>query len=130
VNELVSRTAITATNEPARDKLRVGIQSDPSPSVAASFCFLVRRGVLRFRADERPDLIALDALTGEIHENLGLVSGARGSKIHKKLLDRGAMRSGHPNDRAEAVSFHKGGNDADAFGGGQLVHAGETSIYA
>lgn len=130
VHELRGATSVATANEPARNKLGVGINRNPCPSVAPSIRLLVCGGVLGLGSNKAPDFIALDALAREVHKNLGLVGGTSGTQIHKELLDRGTVCAGHPHDGTEAVSFHEGGNDADAFCCAQLVHTDETTAYA
>ena len=60
--------------EPARDKLCVRVDGDPGPNIAVTKLPLKLRGhVLRLRVHEAPNLVALDALTGEIAQMLALL---------------------------------------------------------
>src|SRR3954470_2381854 len=69
-NEYPGCNSIAPTNDPGWDKFCVGINRDPCPNIASAGN-LGRdfgRHVLLLRVAERPNLIDLDALTGEMPE--------------------------------------------------------------
>jgi hypothetical protein len=66
VHEVVGRTRIAVADVPARNQLCLGVDRRPRPDIAPTLLALVGGHVLLFAAYERPNLVALDALAGQI----------------------------------------------------------------
>ncbi len=122
VHEMVGASGIPLPDEPAGDEFRIGIQRNPGQNVTPSFgLFLVHR-ILLLSSNEGPNLIALDALRGEVPKSLVLILRACRAEVALEFHDRGAMYAGHAGDRAEGISLHQRGNHSLPFLCAQLVH--------
>jgi hypothetical protein len=62
MHEVVRGRQRAITEAKRQDQLRVRIERRPRPAISATLCLLIGRGVLRLRADERPNFIALHTL--------------------------------------------------------------------
>jgi len=51
-----------------------------------------------------------------------VIAGAGAAHIHQQLDDRVFRHTDHMRRRADAVGFHKGGDDSDPVGLVELVH--------
>ncbi len=123
LHEAVRRARIARADEPRHHELRIRTNRRPRPNVAVpELPLFVGRNVLRFRVAEGPNLIALDALAGEVIQCLGLIPRARASKIHEQLFDRHAREAGDSGGCAEAVALHEDRNDPGAVCSTQAVH--------
>lgn len=120
---MVGTTGIPLANKPAGNDLRIRIHGNPGPNIAPPLPLLIRCRIFLLRAHERPNLIALDALAGEVPKRLVLKFRARGSQINQEGIDRVAGHASHPAHGPHGISFHEGGDDLRAFIGTQLVHA-------
>src|SRR5439155_23559918 len=79
--------------------------------------------VLRLRSDERPNLVALDALAGQVPERSALVHVTCRANVGQKVHDGFLVTSGHPASSADRVALDKRPDDRRPLGGAQPVHA-------
>jgi hypothetical protein len=103
VDEVIRSPAVSRSDEPARHKLRVGVDRYPRPHIAPSVFLLLTGDVLFLRTTERPDFVALDAAAGEVAESFVLIVGARRAEIDQKLIYCGAMHACHARDSTNGI---------------------------
>src|SRR5260370_14378216 len=75
MHEMKRATSIALSDELTRHKLRVGVNRDPRPSIAAALRLLLCGAVPILRINKRPDFVALDSLTGKVAKDFVLVTG-------------------------------------------------------
>ena len=87
VHEMPCGDRIAHTDHVAGDQLRIGVNGRPRPDIPTNAVTLDLRhcDVLLFAADELPDFVNLNALTGEIDHNLVEVRGARFAQVNQQL---------------------------------------------
>jgi hypothetical protein len=81
--------------------------------------------VLRLGIGEAPDFIALDALRRHAPHLFIMEGVADVASINQKLRNRVDRNPRDPADRSHGRSFNQHGEDLDASGDGQLVHASD-----
>src|SRR6185503_2776570 len=100
---------VTPSVMPARNKLRVSINRDPSPNVAvAKHAKLFNRDVLVLGINKRPDFVTLKATARQIAKHFVLILGARFAKVGQELDDSILGNTSHSNRGSNAVAFNKG----------------------
>jgi hypothetical protein len=122
MHEVVSASGIAFPDEPARNQLAVGVKSNPRPAIASAFCFLLRKAILFFRVNKRPDFIALDALRAKIAKRFILIFRAGAAKITEKFHNGRAVNAGHARNGAQGIAFNQRSNYLFSFFGTQLIH--------
>ena len=122
LDEMMSSACMATPNEPARHKFGIRVKRNPSPNVSRSFHLLLDVAILLFCINEGPNLITLDALTFQIHENLVLIFRASAAKIAEKFDDGIFGNPRHSNSSANAVALDQTGNNRRPFLGAQFVH--------
>ena len=123
LQEMISATGIPLTDEPAGNEFAVRVESHPCPAIAAALRLLLRRAILSFRINERPNLVTLDSFTGKIAKNLVLIFRTGAAKIAKQFHYRGAMYATHASDGAKRIAFDQGCDNRCPFSAIQFVHA-------
>ena len=78
-------TAVASANVPTGNEFGILTQRRPRPHVATAPAALVAGNALLFAADERPNLVALDALARQIDECRALVGEHGGPRIGQQL---------------------------------------------
>ncbi len=115
VHERVGRAEVAATDEPRRDKLRVGIKRDPGPHVASHVGGVLRgRHVLLLGIAELPDLVALNTAARQVPQRAVLIGRTRRPEIGQELEDRRLRDARHAGCGVDAVPFDQGRHDAHA----------------
>jgi hypothetical protein len=114
---------VACADEVGRDQLRVRVDGDPRPHVAVvHVAALVGRHVLLLAADERPNLVALDALARQVAHHAVLMDRADGAEIDQQLRDGVLRHARHPHGRADAVAFNEAGDYLLALLRAQTIH--------
>ena len=106
----------------ARDEFGIGIERCPRPYVAHSLRTF--RGVCAasLHSDKAPDLVALDAGAGEIHQRFLLV-GETGRSHVLKQMDNGVLcYSRHTAGSPNRNTVNKGGKDTHSLLYAQSIH--------
>jgi hypothetical protein len=122
LHEVVSSLCIPVADVPAGDKFRFGVYGRPSPNIAPALTLFFRRNIHFFCAYKTPNLIALDALTGEISESLILEVRAGLPGVNEEFDDAVNGDTRQPGSRADAISFDQTAKDLSPFFGVQFVH--------
>ena len=124
VDEPLGAFAVPATDEPRRDKLRIGVERGPRPGVASTVRRrLGRCDVLLFGVGEAPNLVDLDALGGEVAGVLVMVRGASLPRVDHEPNDRVLPHVHEPGDGPDRTAFTEEVKDLGTVGGRELVHA-------
>jgi hypothetical protein len=119
---------VTLTHQPRANKLRVRIHSYPSPyATNAELIALFARQVFILGSDERPYLVALNALARQVHQSLIRVLSASRAEFYQQLGNRVFGNTGHAYRRTNRIAFHQRANHLYLLFDRQLVH---TSNYA
>ena len=121
---MVSRASVALPYEPARDKFRVSIQSNPSPDIAPTLPFLFKGRVLFLCPDKRPDFVALESLTRKIAKRFVLIFRTSAAKITQKFVNRITRCASHARNGTHRISFNQRTNNPLSLLSAQLVHAG------
>lgn len=117
------RLAATVANVPRGDQLCVGVDCGPRPHVASlTGNLLFNRCVQRLGVNERPNLIDLDTLAGEVAEFCILIIEAGATGINYQLSDRVFARPGQPGYGADRATLTKEVQDLGAGLCIKLVH--------
>ncbi len=123
VNELLSGVGVAVSNVPAGDKLRVGVGREPQPRIAGCSRRLgFLRGVLLLGADEAPNFIDLESLTGKVLKHAVLIPGRRLAHVHDELAHSRLADAGQARDGADAHALAEKVDDLSALVAGQPVH--------
>ena len=110
-------------DEPRRDELRVAVDRGPGPHVAVVGVVLFAiRNILGLRADEAPNLVALDDIAGQIAENRVLVLGTSLADVFEQVRDGLTGYSGRPGDRSHAHALAEQTDHLRPALGGEPVH--------
>jgi hypothetical protein len=113
VDESPSRVGIATAHPPCANQLGISIHRYPRPNVPRMRVSFQRlwRDILLLRRDECPNLIALDAITGQIYECLVQESGARSPEIENQLTDCVSGHPCHAFNGSNRVTFDERGYD-------------------
>ena len=122
LHELRSTPAVPGADQPGRHELGVRVNRGEGPDIAhAELALHLRRHVLRLGVDEAPNLVHLEALTGEVPEHPVLVLRAGGSEVEQELLDGVLGDADHPGRGADGVAVDQGRHELGAFRGAEDV---------
>jgi len=122
VNEEIGLASIAVANPEGGNEFGRPINRHPRPNVAPADFLLLGRAIPFLGPDERPNLIALDILEGQIAEGFVLILRAGGAELLQKFQDGRAVNPRHAGRGSKGIPFHETGNDLDLFGATQLVH--------
>ena len=122
-HEVVRDCLRPCTDRVRHDQFGIGINRGPRPAVAP-FAALFFGNVLRLRADEAPNFIALNSLALEIANRSVMVRRARRAKIAQQLFNRHPRDASQTRRRSQTVSFNQCGDNGGALLPGQLIHNG------
>lgn len=122
MDEVVGRTRISCADIPARHEFRFSINCRPCPNVAMPFRLMLRRSVLFFTADKRPNFITLQSAAFQIAKCLVLVGRANATGINQELYNTIYRRVRQPRRGTYAVTLNQATEDLSAFNGVQFIH--------
>ena len=121
-DKLKGVASIALAHEPARNKFRVGVNSDPSPNIAKPRA-VGRFDVLLFLANKPPHFVALNPLAGKIAQNRILIIGAGFADHRNEIKNRIKGNVAHTRRSSDGVTFNDCANDLDSLLSVQFVHA-------
>ena len=122
-DEMLRGLCVASPNVEAWDQLGVGVDRHPGPAVPSAFrSGLGRLYVLGPGIDERPNLIDLNALAGQVPKGAVLVVVKRRAGILQQF-DNGVLAgTGQPRDCPDRRAFDHQAEDLSASFAGELVH--------
>src|SRR5260221_12639570 len=104
----VSRpTRMTTANQITHTQFRVRVQTDPRPRIAPTFFIFVRPCVLRFRSDERPNLITLQTANAQVIDPFIVELLASRTGLNDQLRNSVQRNVSHSSTSAKAVTFYE-----------------------
>jgi hypothetical protein len=77
----ISSTLAAITNEVSDNQLSISVKSRPRPNISPEICFPLRADVLSLRADEGPNLIALQVTNAQSANVAIMIGSASASRI-------------------------------------------------
>jgi len=124
VHEVVSATGITQTHEERRNEFGISANRSPGPAIAVTeFALLVHRDVLLFGVAERPNLIGLDSLAGQVPQVDVLVLGACLANLGDELQHCIESNVAHAGCCSQRIAFDQCRDDLCLFLAVKFVHA-------
>jgi hypothetical protein len=119
---VVGCIAVPVADVPARNELGIGANRRPRPNIAATLALFVGRNIPLFAANKIPNLVALDALAGQVAESFVLIGRTSRAEINQELHDSRAMHTRHASRSAKRIALDQAGSYPSAVRGGKLVH--------
>jgi hypothetical protein len=108
LQESGSKPRVSVSNHPRDNKLRIGVDGREGPGVSADArSGHFGRNVLLLRSDERPYLVDLNTLSGNVSNSHVMELGASGSHFGQQAEDSSLRYASHADSGANGRAFHQ-----------------------